>query len=363
MKFSVLEMGLSHRCNLDCGFCYERSARTGEPADLKRAEAAVDWFLTTIATERPRIVLCLGEPTMEWEILVALVRAYDTPKWEFITNMTLLDAAKIDWCAEHRVTIYPSIDGCPEAQGTHRILDNVYENARALLSHRPSVTCRSTITPQTVRWMSKSLFYLVNEVGFVSVAQALATGRRWTDGAIRDLEDQIRLCAEWWIEKMRAGQFIRLKWLCSALRSIWNPRRQRLACGAGINTIAVDIDGRIWPCHRFCNPLSSGRFLLGTTTNHISNHRQLERMQTFDVARAQTWMCSDCPAVNACSAFCWHEAGERGVDAPIPATVYCRALPMFYREAMRAHALLDAEENETYLKAFGNENRRGDETT
>jgi uncharacterized protein len=381
--FNSIDLMLTRRCNLRCAFCYiSQAGGKSETAaeEVARNLAAFAWCCRQFeaghggpAESRggtpPRLHISLygGEPCCAWESVVALCEAGRrtalTATFSLVTNMSLLDEARLEWCIANRVGIHPSIDGCAEAEDYFRrtadgqtVSAAVYRHTRALLARQPGRSCRSTIAPETAGLMYDSVRFLCEEIGFRTVNQVLAGGADWSEQAIQTVELQTRRITDWWIERMRAGQHYSLYYLRNMLDGIWTPLRCRRLCGAGRNMAAIDSDGNIYPCHRFCNASTPAEYRIGNIHNEagnwLTNPGLLERLDRFDLAAEHKLRCQDCIAVNSCRALCVHEMMLAGRGMFEPCAHYCRIWPFYYREAMRAHAVLTAENNRLYLETY-----------
>ena len=364
-RFTGLELNLSDRCNLRCDFCYTRDC-LNRPPDLDRTKRFIQWFAGHANPEVKRWTLTFygGEPLVEWEDLTEAIRwtrmVFPDKPWGFsiVTNLTLLTARKLDWLEAERVGVHPSIDGCPEAIDAHRKRADgtgasgpIIENVRRLVERQPGRSARMTVTPQTVRWLEKSIRFLADDIGFKTINPILAGGADWDDAALRMLFDQLPRVTDWWIDQMRRQRHVSIYYLRNMLKGVWMPIRGG-RCHAGISRIAIDTLGNIWPCHRFCNSASRPEYRLGTVADGLTNTELLNTLVDADMKAIQKDRCAGCVAVNSCHAICLHESMLQGKGMFDPLPHYCRVWPVYWREAMRAHAILTAEGNRFYRRLY-----------
>ena len=374
MRLSTVDIMLTRRCNLCCSFCYIRSKSTDVPAnEVERNIATCNWIvkqyketMAEVPKEHRRIQLNLygGEPTVAWDSVKAIHEwrktVTDVPvNMGLVTNMVLMDEAKIDWCIANRVGIHPSIDGCKEVEDTYRITeagktvsDQVFRNARILTAKIKGRSCRSTLDPKTVPYMFKSVQFITEDLGFETVNQILAGGVKWEDSDLEVVKQQTTQITDWWINKMRDGKHYSIYYIRNMLGGIWNPMRKRGLCSSGISHAAIDTDGRILPCHRFCNEDTPVEYVMGNIhEGGVVNKKLEDTLRSFDLAKYHKDRCSTCIAVNSCMALCLHEMMLNGsMFEPLPH--YCKIWPFYYTEAMRAHAILDAEKNQLYYQTY-----------
>lgn len=373
--FNSLDIMLTNKCNLTCSFCYIREKNQVSPADeVGRNIRTCEWFMDQyrkdmgeIPPDRRRVQINMygGEPTVAWDSVQALSDWSKTindvkVKIGLVTNMVLMDEEKIDYCIANQVSISPSIDGCREVEDMFRVRadgtkvsDLVYANAKILTSKIGGRSCRSTFAPETVRYMFDSVRFVTEELGFVTVNQILAGGVKWSDSDIAIVEEQTGKITDWWLQKMREGKHYSIYYLRNMFKGIWTPVRRRGLCSSGVTHVAVDTDGNMYPCHRFCNADTLPEYKMGNIhVEGFGNESLRRKLMAFDLAEHHKDKCSRCIAVNSCMALCLHEMmlSGNGMFEPLPH--YCKVWPIYYREAMRAHAVMDAEKNQLYYRTY-----------
>jgi radical SAM protein with 4Fe4S-binding SPASM domain len=232
------------------------------------------------------------------------------------------------------------------------VSDKVFENARRLTSKLKGRSCRSTICPETVPYMFKSVKFICEDLGFDINNQVLAGGVKWTDQDIEGIKEQTRLISDWWMDKMRMGKHYSLYYLRNMFTGIWMPIRNRKLCGAGCGHASIDTDGNIYPCHRFTNESTPKEYLMGNIFQEGVTNLELEnKLTSHDVAVYLKDKCSNCIAVNSCHALCLHEMMLNGSMFD-PLEHYCKIWPIYYQEAMRVHSIMMAERNQLYMNVY-----------
>jgi len=364
----VLDMNLSDKCNLKCKACYAADGAGAGP-DMSRTKNTIHWFMKqSTGAKRNRIVkkdgkkvmitepvtlrrinIYGGEPLLEWESLKETVEwtSGKYPENDFgftiVTNMTLLTAEKLDWLFEHKVKISPSIDGNPEAQRIARGTDeSVFDNVKMMLAKRPS-SCRMTVTPATVHLLADSIRFLCDEIGFHTVNSIPAGGVKWTKEQFQIYREQITIATDWYIKRAREGKAYGLYHIRNMVQRLKAGVRRRSLCSAGVNRIAVDTSGNLWPCHRFCNPRSNTEYRLGTIQEGYTSLELVNRIRNFDLRYQFREECSMCPAVLGCHSFCTWETMIQDEKHFMPNTFACELMPHFWQQAMRAYSILSAE--------------------
>jgi len=320
MMLHSVDFALTRRCNLRCAFCYIEEKTSETPAgEVERNLNTVEWIVG-----------------------------------QYRAGMDDIPAEN------RRIGIHPSIDGCQEAEDFFRrtekgvpVSDTVFRNAKVLTGKMKGRSCRSTIAPETARWMLKSVRFLCEEIGFETVNQVLAGGVKWTDEALDVVRQQTVELTDWWIDCLRKGVHYSLYYMRNMLTGVWNPMRDRRLCSSGLSRAAIDTDGNIYPCHRFCNVSTPAEYKMGNIHEGGVINMELEnKLKDFDVAAFHKDKCATCIAVNSCHALCLHEMMLQGKGMFEPLEHYCILWPFYYREAMRAHAILTAEQNQKYLQIY-----------
>lgn len=374
MIIRSIDLMMTRRCNLRCAFCYiNNKTDVNDPGEVERNLTIVKKVLDQWEPipgqpdERQvfQINLYGGEPTCAWDSVQALVKLRNEtalPKIQLgiVSNMSLLDEEKLDYCIANRVGIHPSIDGCKEVEDMYRktekgetVSDAVYANAKRLVAKLPWRSARSTVCPETVQYMFKSVKFLTEEIGFKTVNQVLAGGLTWTEKDIEGIREQTKLITDWWLDWMRKGVHYDIYYLRNMFTGIWNPAANRNLCGAGLGRCAIDFNGNMYPCHRFCNESTPKEYLMGNIfEDGVINEELTAKLQAADIPLLHKNKCSGCPAVNSCHALCLHEMMLAGKGMFEPLDHYCEVWPIYHAEAMRAHATLVAEKNQLYLQTY-----------
>ena len=151
----------------------------------------------------------------------------------------------------------------------------------------------------------------------------------------------------------RKGTFIRLKFFdegCKALASGQKPRLGAPACGAGRGMVLIDVNGDIWPCHRWSKK-REGEWRLGSIYEPWFNYQARGFINSPKTA-GQLAGCRKCKALFICSGGCPAE------DLEDTGSIYDRHpngchLNITLAELIRQfHDTLFAEKNPVFMKAY-----------
>lgn len=124
-----LDICLSNRCNLRCGYCYAVSADKGGEHRMNAAmlKLGVLQYLRHVeARDIKKVRIAGGEPLMEKKLLAAAVpwlrRALGPQvKMECVSNGTLLDAGAAAFFRDHGVRLTVSLDGEAASHDRNRV--------------------------------------------------------------------------------------------------------------------------------------------------------------------------------------------------------------------------------------------------
>lgn len=261
-RAKVCMLILTHSCNLNCSYCYERfkSARK-MPRDIAlrclqeqlqevRESAAYDWLLVDLFGGEPLLNADVIRYLTEW--VRDNVEDIDV-LFTISSNGTLLTEELQEWLAANRDLVFygVSYDGSAETQMKNRGRDNI----RAVDFSRqtwPSQAFRMTIPPESLGSLSDTILRALRE-GY-RIRAELAGGIHWPQ------ESAALLLAE--CRKLKTA-FLSDSSLIPALINRFFKGGEdadmvgTVACGSGTRCTCYDVDGRTYPCQMF-TPLTVG---------------------------------------------------------------------------------------------------------
>lgn len=277
-------MVVTLRCNTTCVYCHaSRAPMSATHTDMSRetAEATVDLILRTT---NPAVTIEFqgGEPLAHFERIqhiaeYALQRNEHAGKQlelTLVSNLTLMDEAKLDWLLENRVQVCTSVDGPADlhdkqrrlaqgsafAQTAHWIrrindaylaagLDPDVYHVEALLTTTAATLPRwREVVDSYVDLGCRALFLRpVDPFGF-----AARVGDR-IRYPIDDYLDFYRSAVDYMLELNRQGVQILERFAAIFLTKILggedpNYLDIRNPCGAGIGQVAYNYDGKVFTC-------------------------------------------------------------------------------------------------------------------
>jgi uncharacterized protein len=305
---------ISQVCNLRCSYCYGDGGRYHNkgymPYDV--AAKAIDIIVNNASAlgKTPSIGFFGGEPLLNYKLMKQIV-AYVKEKqynvlYSITTNGTLIDEEIERFIVDNRIFTNISIDGDEQVQNKNRYSVDKTGSYRRVISatsnlrKRGLTGARATVTKDNPDFDRQILHLLSLDFRKVNWGYAIETLSK--SDLVEMMKSFQRLCDEFYslviqedYESARKfGNIVRyLQKICSA-----NIRER--ACGAGHSLMAVDIDGRIYPCHRF---VSNQEYVIGSVFDDdiksINDHRFYN-----DLGIRKHSKCLSCIARNFCCGGC-----------------------------------------------------------
>ncbi len=335
----VLTLMLTHACNLNCVYCFEKH-KSGKSMSLETAQEilrrelyhymnfgadSAEYYakeeserIAYLNSHRIAIELFGGEPLTKFPLIKQIYEWVKTDAWipdgesrkdtfhyifQITTNGTLLNDEIRHWLTERKedFRIVLSVDGTEGMQAQNRgcrledlpiaFVKETWEKSYFKL----------TISPETLHHYAEGLISLT-EKGY-RIASSLAEGQTWKKEDIAVYEEQLRQIGEYFLQHPNVKlehpfNFTFIEYLEPRIQDTI-PRKN---CGAGTTIDMYDTDGVKYPCHLFL-PMVHG------------NHKVLEDVKGIDWKDPQGLIddeCSKCPALKVCRTCYGYNYSERG---------------------------------------------------
>lgn len=254
---------VTHACNLNCTYCYERfkddgmmSFETAQQAILKE----IDFVKKSDKFDELEIDFMGGEPFMNFPLIKQVVEwleSFDVgiPYITFATsNGTLITEKMKPWLEAHknRFCVGLSYDGDDAMQATNRKTSpiGIYWFIRTW----PEQGVRITISKETLPTLAHGVLSLQRR-GCKCTA-ALAQGVDWSDEDAQVYARELRTLSDTYLNNFTLTPIEPL--LTRPLYEIGTGKPQKKFCGSGGGMVTYDIDGCVYPCHMF-TPLVLGK--------------------------------------------------------------------------------------------------------
>jgi len=366
-----IDLDVTEACNLACIYCFKWQKK---PVHMDEATAknAIDWLLEASGSFRGELKVNLmgGEPLLRFDLIRKIVpygkmRARQRGKslhFGCTTNCTHLTDEMMDFWRRFGMGFHCSVDGIPEVQNVNRPFLGggpssaaVERNVPKILSYRPRVTARATISPQSVRSLFESARYIAG-LGFTSMTFKAAVNCNWRPEDFDALRCQYEKLGEYYIKSQLSGKPLDIDDFRKGIRAIRSVEAaSRFPCGAGRGVALVDPRGDLWPCHRFGPHQCGGQFRFGKLGEPF-NDRLRAVFLRYNVLEDAVTDCRHCPAVLACRSWCYAECVDSTRTFYDPGREYCQAIKTLYAEVLRVHDFLRSHHPDVLgriLKAAG----------
>jgi uncharacterized protein len=337
---------LTNDCNLACRYCFQRHQKR-EMSPLV-AERVVE-FITSDPGDDLHVQFYGGEPTLKWDLMwwmIEKIRA-KRPKtrFTFTTNGTLLDRTRLRKINEEGVSFALSIDGPPEVQNKSRPLKGGGESfdkipLADIAGLFPGTQIIMVADPVNSPELIRSTRFFV-ERGFSNIAHNPDFSSCWTDVDISLFKTQVKLLMDYYIDLYLVGKKVNFMWLGWAMKNIRasQARITQVLCGLNNNLMAIDTDGKIYPCQGYINcrsELAMG-FSIGDVFSGVDAEKKEAGILKKDRMRPPKGAdCDHCFLRFKCEGGCLPENLALTGDRYQIRENHCRLLKIILPEATRA---------------------------
>lgn len=315
---------LTGACNLGCRYCF---ANRMEPRHMsvETGRKVVRWMFEDNAgsdNDDPLILAFFGgEPLLRFDVMQEIVKYSKELASEYgrqmlysvTTNGTLITEEILDFFDEHKIGILFSIDGDRETHDRNRTFKDgsssaeiTYRNAQAALARFPRTAARMTVDRDAIGSIMHNIKFL-HELGFRLISPCPVTESIHDSEAWEQFDHQCRLAAEYAIGRILENDALHIHFLDKCAELIIKGKAFDSACGAGKTFVGIDVDGNIYPCHRFVSyaAMGSKSFRIGTIRDGIDPLKSLPfwRYNRRSFLGCYT-KCPKCPARNICLGGC-----------------------------------------------------------
>ena len=340
-------LNLTRACNLRCSYCFTRGCTHGRMSDDTAFKIVNFLFANAEMCKQPRdraveISFWGGEPLLEWNLLQRItLYAEDVSRRLAIpvtftgtTNGTLLTPEKFDFLDAHRTFFLVSFDGTKEThdyyrkmvngQGSHDLIE---KNLKIILQRWPFYQTRMGPFPERIDHFFEDCKYTY-DLGIRHLIFSPVYEGNWTDEKWAIFEDQAMQLVDFIAEKQKEGITLTVEHFKQYTRiddSKW-------PCGAGRFYVGFDIDGAIYPCHRFnkfddTRPWQEKEVCIGHVDHGITRPEFRDQFIDFKP------QCGGCPRLKdtPCHGGCYAVNWDFNKDIMKPHEGVCRYVQMQQR--------------------------------
>ena len=305
-KIRILTLNVTRKCNLKCDYCFEDSEwRKGGEMSFEVAKKAIDtFFITPSNTPDWVIIFTGGEPLLNFALLKEVVEYVEEKglkvEYKIKTNATLLDDTKMDFLIKNNFKIQISLDGNQTAHDTHRKFANgkgsfemVDKVIKKLIekNYGSNVSITGTLTCQTSKYVDDCYVHLKTYNGILNYS---------LKPVMTNLHNQYAFNFNDY-KQIYSSTLKHSKYLVLSGQKLLDGVKNINICGIGVWNIAIDIDGKIYPCYRMCGNSS---YIIGTLDLleiPMKLPKELENIYRLE----NNTQCANCYLIDVCKIGCY----------------------------------------------------------
>lgn len=339
--YRTLTIILTDKCNLACSYCYLKEMGETRVISEEKMYESIRWFFKRVLAageDEGGFVFFGGEPLLQYcKLQNGILFAKELAKslhiktsFTVITNGTLLKEERIEFFKAHGVRVQVSLDGKAEThdqnrkrvkgEGSFDLIGG--EEALEKLTHSGVKLANNLVyTAKTVEHLYANFLYFV-ELGFKNIRLRPVTGvfDNWDEEVVKK---QIRLVLEE-AEKhsdLTVYPFSSYYEEEERVRSIENRDiDSEVSCQVARNNFTVDMEGGIYPCHRFRYLREHENFRFGFVDGKLDR----EKLNKFRSAQPRrNGGCVQCPYKYVCDVQCVCAFHEKNNDLNKPDPALC----------------------------------------
>lgn len=264
---------VSQTCNMKCSYCFVDGGTYGGKERLmseKIAKDAILYLLNNAKTRNVEVDFFGGEPLLNWKVVKETVvfgnreaeKRNKRIRFSLTTNGVLLNEEKMDFFDEYKVSLILSLDGPKSINDMYRKMkdgrgsfDFVWDKIKMVRDRRnEGYYIRGTFTRKNLNIGEISRFFWENKFPYLSLEPAILPEEN--EMAIRkeDLSkiiDEYEKMAKEIYERRKIGEDYHFYHFNIDLEGGPCIGKMSFGCGAGVEYIAIDTNGDIYPCHWF----------------------------------------------------------------------------------------------------------------
>ncbi len=344
-----IDLDVTEACNLACIYCFKWQKKAVN-MDEATAKNAIDWLLEASGgTRELKVNLMGGEPLIRFDLVQKIVpygklRARQRGKslhFGCTTNCTLLTDEILSFWRRFGMGFHCSIDGIPEVQDFNRPFLGgkgssaaIEKNVPKILSYRPEVMARATVSPKSVPFLNESARYLA-ALGFGSMTFKVAVNCDWSPKDFDVLRSQYQKVGEFYIDGLMSGKPLNIDEFRKGIRALHSvTRNSRFPCGAGRGVVLVDPRGDLWPCHRFGPHQCGGMFRFGKLGEPFDDRLRAVFLN-YNIIEDAKSDCAKCRAALTCRTWCYAECVDSTHTFYDPGAEYCQASKILHDQILQ----------------------------
>ena len=357
LNATSITLMISQECNLRCKYCYGDGGEYSHRGimDFSTAKKAVDFLVENTDKEELNICFFGGEPLLNFKLIKEIV-AYtksieekSNKKFTYCmtTNATLITEEIEEFIKENKISITVSMDGTRETNNANRFYENKkgsYDDTNEKTKNiRKYVTVRATVAPPNLN-IRENMEHIVEDLGYKRAAWALANNLMEADDYKEACESELELFENLnkMIKEKKYEEVRKYHGFLNVLSKFDHDGLRSKGCGAGTNMVAIDIDGKVYPCHRF---VGISEAVLGNIDSGVKENKEF-----YDEAELNNYeKCKTCIARSVCAGGCINENYYANGKLNEPTGVFCKYKRAIVDKALEIYVTMDDEAKKMLL--------------
>lgn len=265
-RLSKIVLMIAHDCNLACDYCFgdEGTYHCRGYMDKECAYRAIDFLVQNAASSILKVSFFGGEPLLRFNLIKQVVEYCKIialkNKLEFsfsiTTNGTLITREVEDFFVTEKFYVQVSIDGNEEMHDRNRHYKDQSGSYYKILESTDTLRRKTDVKGKVTVSMDNidmvTVFDHINHLGFSQIPITLAYSAIEPSDYDRVKYETSRFVRHLY-SLVKEGKFCLVRKASRTykiLKMIHKRQYKRSYCGAGIGMVTVDINGKIYPCHR-----------------------------------------------------------------------------------------------------------------
>ena len=256
---------VTHACNLNCVYCYEKFKDSAEMS-FETAKQAILTEAQYVKDHRDKfdeleIDFMGGEPLMNMTLIKQVVEwlenehPIDIPYICFATTNGTLIEENATWIEQHKQTLCLGISYDGRSHHTR----NRGERAKKVPLKKchdwwPYQGFHMTLSKDSIHTFGEDIKHLHQHHPEFHITAALAQGVDWDENDVVAYAEQLEILAKYYLNPRRRQDIRPVNLLMRNLGPVSSQNQnepQKKFCGSGSGMITYDTDGRTYGCHMF----------------------------------------------------------------------------------------------------------------
>ncbi len=347
-KSNKIQLSVTQACNLACIYCYAEESGSNAKNQLmsfETAKQAIDYLVREAGDENKLgLQFFGGEPLMNFELIKQVVdyttklgsKIGKTFNYAVSTNCTLLTEEVQDYLVKHRFGILVSVDGDEDTHNKQRPFRDGRDSYELVIKNAMSLNEKylknKHLSPPRIRaniinGNADRLAEITDsfaDMGFKAIGIAPIMERLgenaplgMDDAAFAKWTEQADNQFVYWLDCAAEDKEVKNAYINNEVKRRFGLLKSKrifggIRCGVGRNVNTVDVDGNIFPCHRYPG---MDEYIIGNVYTGIDR----EKLSAYydDIIRNMLENCKDCWMRYKCGGPCpWQVSSQEGKICP-----------------------------------------------